>query len=311
MRQKDYSFQDDIMTNQLVNINSDLVKQLILSQFPQWKDLPVKPVALSGWDNRTYHLGDDMLVRLPSAESYAAQVDKEQAWLPKLASKLPLQIPKPLALGQPEFGYPFNWSVYEWIGGETLAEVAVDKQTLAKELADFLTHLYQIPAMEGPAPGAHNFYRGGSLVVYDVETRQAIQILEKSIDAKTALSIWEIALTARWQNPPVWVHGDISPGNLIVRDEHLHAVIDFGLLSVGDPACDLVMAWNYFGSKGRQVFKEAMALDNNTWRRARGWALWKALIIASGMSKTNAVEAGRSHQIIEDILNEYQHSTHV
>ncbi|KTD62135.1 aminoglycoside phosphotransferase family protein [Legionella spiritensis] len=299
------------MTNQLVNINSDLVKQLILSQFPQWKDLPVKPVALSGWDNRTYHLGDDMLVRLPSAESYAAQVDKEQAWLPKLASKLPLQIPKPLALGQPEFGYPFNWSVYEWIGGETLAEVAVDKQTLAKELADFLTHLYQIPAMEGPAPGAHNFYRGGSLVVYDVETRQAIQILEKSIDAKTALSIWEIALTARWQNPPVWVHGDISPGNLIVRDEHLHAVIDFGLLSVGDPACDLVMAWNYFGSKGRQVFKEAMALDNNTWRRARGWALWKALIIASGMSKTNAVEAGRSHQIIEDILNEYQHSTHV
>lgn len=305
------TFQDDIMTNQLVNINSDLVKQLILSQFPQWKDLPVKPVALSGWDNRTYHLGDDMLVRLPSAESYAAQVDKEQAWLPKLASKLPLQIPKPLALGQPEFGYPFNWSVYEWIGGKTLAEVAVDKQTLAKELADFLTHLYQIPAMEGPAPGTHNFYRGGSLAVYDVETRQALQILEKSIDAKTALSIWEIALTARWQNAPVWVHGDISPGNLIVRDEHLHAVIDFGLLSVGDPACDLVMAWNYFESKGRQVFKEAMALDNNTWRRARGWALWKALIIASGMSKTNAVEAGRSHQIIEDILNEYQHSTHV
>ncbi|QDP73275.1 aminoglycoside phosphotransferase family protein [Legionella israelensis] len=296
------------MTNQSVNIHSDLVKQLILSQFPQWKDLPIKPVALSGWDNRTYHLGDEMLVRLPSAESYAAQIDKEQTWLPKLALKLPLQIPKPLALGQPEFGYPFNWSVYEWIKGRSLAEVEVDKQTLAKELADFLTHLYQIPAMEGPASGAHNFYRGGSLAVYDAETRQAIQILDTSIDAKTALKIWQIALAARWQNAPVWVHGDISPGNLIIRDEHLHAVIDFGLLSVGDPACDLVMAWNYFESKSRQGFKEAMALDNNTWHRARGWALWKALIIACGMSKTNAVEANRSHQIIEDIINEYQHS---
>ncbi|QBR85398.1 aminoglycoside phosphotransferase family protein [Legionella israelensis] len=297
-----------MMTNQSVNIHSDLVKQLILSQFPQWKDLPIKPVTLSGWDNRTYHLGDEMLVRLPSAESYAAQVDKEQTWLPKLALKLPLQIPKPLALGQPEFGYPFNWSVYEWIKGRSLAEVEVDKQTLAKELADFLTHLYQIPAMEGPASGAHNFYRGGPLAVYDAETRQAIQILDTSIDAKKALKIWQIALAARWQNAPVWVHGDISPGNLIIRDEHLHAVIDFGLLSVGDPACDLVMAWNYFESKSRQGFKEAMALDNNTWHRARGWALWKALIIACGMSKTNAVEANRSHQIIEDIINEYQHS---
>ncbi len=293
------------MKKQLVSINSALVKQLILSQFPQWKDLPIKPVALSGWDNRTYHLGDEMLVRLPSAESYAAQVDKEQTWLPILESKLPLQIPKPLALGQPEFGYPFNWSVYEWIEGRTLAEVESEKQMLAKELADFLTNLYQIPVMEGPAAGAHNFYRGGSLAVYDAETKQAIQVFDKSIDAKTTLRIWELALASSWQNAPVWVHGDISPGNLIVRDGHLHAVIDFGLLSVGDPACDLVMAWNYFDSKSRKVFKEAMALDSNTWHRARGWALWKALIIASGISKTNAVEANSSYQIIEDIIHEH------
>lgn len=299
------------MTKQLVDINSDLVKQLILSQFPQWGDLPVKPVALSGWDNRTFHLGDDMLVRLPSAESYAAQVDKEQTWLPKLASKLPLQIPKPLALGEPEFGYPFNWSVYEWIEGRTLAEVEIDKQTLAKELGNFLTHFYQIPAIGGPAAGAHNFYRGGSLAVYDAETRQAIKVLDKSIDAKTTRRIWEIALASSWHNAPVWVHGDISPGNLIVREGHLHAVIDFGLLSVGDPACDLVIARNYFDSKSRKVFKEAMALDSNTWHRASGWALWKALIIASGVSKTNAVEANRSYQIIDQIISEYQHSPDV
>ena len=162
----------------MINIDVALVRRLVATQFPQWANLPVKPVDVDGWDNTTFRLGEDMSVRLPSAEQYALQVEKEQRWLPRLAPLLPLPIPVPLGKGTPAEGYPFPWSVYRWIEGETaIVERIDDLVEFATTLAGFLTALYRIDSADGPPPGRHNFFRGGPLTVYDGETRQALAAL--------------------------------------------------------------------------------------------------------------------------------------
>lgn len=224
-------------------IDDTLVRRLVTTQFPQWKDLPIRPVRHSGWDNRTFHLGEHMLVRMPSAEDYALQVEKEQRWLPKLASKLPLPIPVPLGLGAPTNDYPWKWSIYSWLPGETASPSRITNLSdFATDLAHFLTALQHIDATNGPPPGPHSFYRGAPLITYNNETRQAIAALEGKIDTNAATEIWEKAIATRWTHSSVWVHGDISIGNLLVQIGRLSAVIDFGQLTVGDPACDLAIA---------------------------------------------------------------------
>ena len=288
-------------------IDTELVKRLISSQFPKWKDLPIKHVAVGGWDNRTFHLGNQMLVRLPSAEVYSAKVEIEQKWFPRLAPFLPLAIPTPLAMGEPEEGYPWKWSVYRWIEGETAASAHINNLSdFASSLAQFLIALHKVDAKEGPVPGPHNFYRAGSLATYDEETRQAIEILKNKIDANAATELWEVALETTWQYAPVWVHGDISTGNLLVYQGKLNAVIDFGGMGIGDPACDLVIAWKFFSGESRKTFREILPLDKGTWARGRAWALWKALIVEAGMIKTNAIEASQSTHTIHEVLADYK-----
>lgn len=266
-----------------VTIDADLVERLVAGQFPQWAGLPVCAVEPGGWDNRTFRLGHDMLVRLPSKAGYAAQVEKEEHWLPRLAQALPLPIPAPMAKGHAGSGYPWVWSIYRWLRGDTLAAAGVaDRVGLARALAGFLKALHRVDVTGGPTPGAHNFERGGDLAVYDGDTRAGIKALGGRIDAGEAQRIWQAALAARWAGPPVWVHGDVAPGNLLVMDGRLSAVIDFGGCAVGDPACDLVMAWTWFDQESRAAFREALPLGEATWARARGWALWKALFVASG-----------------------------
>jgi len=171
----------------------------------------------------------DPLVRLPSASIYAASVEKEQMWLPKLAPFLPLKIPEPLEMGKPAEGYPWKWSIYRWLEGETAASTSIaDLCDFAKSLAQFIIALQHIDSKDGPLPGPHSFYRGGALTNYDTETRQAIGVLKNKIDIGAAEELWETALATRWQSSPVWVHGDISAGNLLVQKERLYAVIDFG-----------------------------------------------------------------------------------
>lgn len=265
------------------NIDLDLVARLVKAQFPRWADLPIKCIEPSGWDNRSFRLGDQMVVRLPSAAHYSAQVEKEQRWLPILARDLPFAVPLPLALGQPGEGYPWHWSVYSWIKGETVALHRLpDSREFARSLAAFLVALQRIDASLGPAPGDHNFYRGAPLEHYDRETREAIARLNGSIDASKVVGAWEAALGSRWRQPPVWVHGDISAENLLVSGGGLKAVIDFGCCGVGDPACDLVMAWTFFGPRERAAFRSDLPLDPGTWTRGRGWALWKALTLLAG-----------------------------
>jgi aminoglycoside phosphotransferase (APT) family kinase protein len=288
-------------------IDVSLVKRLVAAQFPQWADLPIRPVERGGWDNRTFHLGKHMTVRLPSAAAYAPQVEKEHEWLPRLAPLLPLSIPVPLAMGEPADGYPWRWSVYPWLDGDPAATGHVaDLNELASTLAEFLVAFQRIDAGGGPPPGPHNFYRGGSLTTYDAEARQAVAALDGSIDVDVVTAVWDAALNATWRSSPVWVHGDVAAENLLVDGGRLSAVLDFGLLGVGDPACDLSIAWTFFGAGSRDAFRAALPLDAATWARARGWTLWKALIVLAGLPGTNPRDAGKSRQIVDEILADYR-----
>lgn len=292
-----------------LNIDTALVSRLAATQFPQWRDLAVRPVASGGWDNRTFHLGDEMTVRLPSAAAYSLQVEKEHRWLPRLAPLLPLPIPVPLAMGMPADSYPWHWSVYGWIEGETARrENIADLSQFAADLAGFLIALKRIDPNGGPSPGQHNFFRGGPLSVYDGGARQAITALGSRIDTNVASAVWEAALAATWQGPPVWFHGDVASGNLLVDDGRLSAVIDFGTSGVGDPSCDLVIAWTLFEGEGREVFRAGIAVDDAAWARGRGWALWKALITAAGHID-NPVEVEKSWRVIDAVLADHRRRT--
>lgn len=260
-------------------LSAERVSALVATQFPHWRDLPVRPVATDGWDNTSFRLGDELLVRLPSHRAYAAQVEKEQTWLPRLARHLPLPIPEPIAKGVPSDDYPLPWSVYRWLDGvpATGAHIA-DKVQFAEHLGQFLGALQKIDTRDGPPPGRHNFFRGGELAVYDEQTRETLTKVPVRVDGALVADIWETALSSQWVDAPVWVHGDVAPGNLLVDDGELCAVIDFGCSCVGDPACDLVIAWTFFEGDSREAFRNIIASDEATWARARGWALWKALI---------------------------------
>ena len=263
-----------------VEITSALVESLVASQFPDWSQRAVRLVEPGGWDNRTFRLGDELLVRLPSHARYAAQVPKEQRWLPQLGPLLPLPIPVPVALGQPAFGYPWPWSVYRWLEGEPASDAVVaEAEAFAAELAAFLGALQAIDPTGGPPPGEHNFFRGASLLTYDQETRRALSALNGKVDTAACAHVWETALAATATGPARWLHGDIAASNLLVRNGRLAAVLDFGATAIGDVACDLTIAWTFFNGGSRRIFRERMALDQATWARARGWALWKALIL--------------------------------
>jgi aminoglycoside phosphotransferase (APT) family kinase protein len=260
-------------------IDAALVRRLVDAQFPEYRALPLRPVDLDGWDNRTFRLGDGLSVRLPSARGYVEQVAKEHEWLPRLAPQLPLPIPQPVAQGVPGEGYPFAWSIYRWLPGTPLGLARdVDDVTLAADLGAFLTALRRVDATGGPAAGSHNFYRGAPPGVYREEALAAMPAGSPDIDPRLARRIWDAAEASEWERPGVWLHGDAAPGNLLVRNGRLSAVIDFGTSGVGDPACDLVPAWTMFDGDARRAFLDAIGLDAATEQRARAWALWKALI---------------------------------
>jgi len=291
-----------------VNIDVVLVRRLLAAQFPHWAHLPITPAMPQGWDNRTFRLGAHMTVRLPSAAAYAPQVEKEHRWLPKLAPLLPLPISVPLAKGAPADGYPWQWSVYRWLEGETATiERIADLRQFANALARFLTALQRIYPSDGPPPWRHNFFRGGPLTVYDAETRQAMAALDGKIDTGAASAVWEAALETEWQNPPVWFHGDVAAGNLLVEGGRLSAVIDFGTSGVGDPSCDLAIAWTLFGGESRNAFRTAFGLDDATWARGRGWTLWKALITLAEHINTDPLQAGKARRVIDEVFADHKH----
>ncbi|MCX4098543.1 aminoglycoside phosphotransferase family protein [Nocardia sp. alder85J] len=265
-------------------IRVELVERLVAVQFPHWGRLPVTPVERDGWDNRTFRLGDDMAVRLPSAAEYAPAVRKENRWLPWLAPALPVAIPTVLAVGKPGFGYPYPWSVRKWLPGETADRATIDDPVeFAAAVAEFLRALQGCDTAGAPAAGDHSFHRGASPVRYDQQTRRHLDRLGDRIDTAAATVVWERALAAAARpGTPVWFHGDLAADNLLVDGGKLTAVIDFGLCGIGDPACDLTLAWTMLSGPGREAFRRTVGADDATWARARGWALWKALLSLAG-----------------------------
>lgn len=261
-----------------MQIDAALVETLVEHQFPQWSSLAISPVPRGGNDNRTFRLGTELLARLPSAQGYAAQVEKEQQWLGFLAKHLSTTIPTPVAIGQPAQGFPWSWSVYKWINAaDAEPTVNCDPTTLAPSIAQFLIELHRVNASGGPPPGKHNYYRGGDLHHYDKDTRNYCVQLQNVIDSNAALNIWCNALSTPWTDKPVWIHGDLEVSNVLVANNALAAVIDFGLCAVGDPACDFVMAWTLFDKNERELFRQQLKPDDATWERGKAWALWKAL----------------------------------
>jgi aminoglycoside phosphotransferase (APT) family kinase protein len=287
-------------------LDEHLARRLVDSQFPQWADLAVTRVEPGGHDNRTFRLGDHLSVRLPSGEAYAAQVEKEQRWLPVLAPQLPLPIPAPLAKGIPGDGYLYAWSVLRWLEGEpATAENIADLTAFATELAEFLVALQDIDARGGPAAGPHNFFRGGPLATYEQETYDAIDALGDEIDRDAVLAAWDDAMATEWERDPVWVHGDVAVGNLLVRDGRLAGVIDFGSSGVGDPACDVVIAWALLAGESRAAFRRTLDVDDGTWARGRGWALWKSLITLAGDLERGPEAVALPRHVIAEVLADH------
>ncbi len=287
-------------------VTEDLARRLVAAQLPQWSDLPVRRVASEGWDNQTFHLGEEMSLRLPSAESYALAVEKEHRWLPLLAGLLPRQIPVPLAQGAPGEGYPYVWSVYRWLDGDAAdLDTIADLTEFATALADFLLALQAVDPTGGPGPGLHNWYRGGTLRTYDAMAQDALATLEGHARTELAHEAWQAALRSRWDGPPVWFHGDMAQGNLLVKDGALAAVIDFGTCGVGDPSCDLAVAWTLLDGESRAAFRSRLAVDDDLWARGRGWALWKTLTECAGALEDGGPELAAAMDVLDGMLDEY------
>lgn len=290
-----------------VDTSAALVGRLLAEQFPQWANLPITPVASAGTDNALYRLGDALAVRLPRIHWAVGQADKEDTWLPRLAPALPLAVPAVLAHGAPGAGYPYSWAVYRWLGGDNAAESPpADSVAAAAELAGFLRALQQIDTTGGPRAADHGL-RGAPLAGRDAATRQAIATLDGVIDAAAATAVWEHALSVgEWPGPPVWFHGDLLPGNLLVADGRLSAVIDWNGLGVGDPACDLVIAWALFAGAGRDAFRVALGVDDATWARGRGHALSQALIFIPYYRDTNPLGVAYHRRTLDAVLAEHR-----
>jgi aminoglycoside phosphotransferase (APT) family kinase protein len=289
----------------LLEITTELVQRLISEQFPQWRHLTITPVKKSGHDNRTFRLGHELTVRLPSHESYASAVEKEATWLPVFKSQLSLPIPVPLAKGKPSNEYPLPWSVNHWIEGETVTYSNIrDMNEFAEDLAKFLTELEAIDASNGVPAGEQNFHRGGDLAVYDTQTRMVIERLAGQYDQSLLREIWDLALATPYRFSPVWIHGDVAVGNLLVREGRLCGVIDFGTMGVGDPSSDLVMAWNFFDANSRHLFLRRVGFGEDTMNRSRGWALWKALITYDGNEKNSELSIW-GKRVLEVIVEDF------
>jgi aminoglycoside phosphotransferase (APT) family kinase protein len=289
-----------------VDTDASLVKRLLAAQFPRWADLPVHRVASTGTVNAMYRLGDDMVVRLPRLGRYAGDVDREHRWLPRLAPHLPVAIPVPLARGAPGEGYPFPWSVYRWLAGENpTAGRLADPSSLAGDLAEFVIAMRRIGRADAP-PASFR----GPLAAHDAGVRAAIRESCGLLDAAAVTAAWEAALRVpEWSGPPVWVHADLMPGNLLVAAGRLVAVIDFSAAGVGDPACDLMVAWNLLPAGARDDFRAAVRVDEATWARGRGLALLKALQALPYYRHTNPAFADNAYYVIRAVLADRERGT--
>ncbi|MGP3968089.1 aminoglycoside phosphotransferase family protein [Streptomyces sp. 6N223] len=289
-------------------IDAALVRRLVDTQFPQWAGLPLTPVERAGLDHEIYRLGEELSVRLPRHAGAIRQARKELRWLPRIAPHLPLAIPVPVAVGEPAFGYPWPWAVARWLDGEVATvEALADSAEAAAELAGFLAALQRFPAEGLAADELAADLTGAPLADRDAATRAAIAETGGLFGAAAMTELWEAALNAPdWHRPPVWFHGDFHTGNLLTTGGRLSAVIDFGGLGVGDPACDLTIAYTLMSARTRAVFRAelaALGVDDATWLRGRGWSLATGLNAYTSHAAVNPRIAAQTCRQITQALD--------
>ncbi|MGC4805676.1 aminoglycoside phosphotransferase family protein [Micromonospora sp. DT233] len=290
----------------VIDANVDLVRRLLHAQLPQWAELPLTRVRSAGVNNTIYRLGEQFSVRLPQMKWSADNIRKEHRWLPEFVGHLPLRIPTLAGIGRPGDDFPWHWSVYGWLDGtEAVRNPASDEHATARGLAEFIHRLQQIPTADGPRSGSHSGERGLPLSGQDPVVRQALKKIT-GFDTTAATAAWEAAIRVpAWRESPVWIHGDLNPGNLLVHDGALSAVIDWEMLSVGDPALDLSGAWMVLSSAGRETFRKSLPVDDDTWARGRGWALCIGVIGAAYYHDINPVLAGFSRRAAQDAVADF------
>lgn len=292
--------------NEIYNISVDLVRKIIYKQFPEYQSLTIQKVEKQGHDNRSYRLGCDMLIRMPSSKEYAQKIPIEQELLLKLAPFINIKIPKPIKIGQPSKDYPYPFSIYKYLPGKSLNLMELnnqEKEQLAYDLAKFLKELYNIKNIPILKPGTHNFYRGEHISVYKEDFIKQISQLTDILNTKQASKLFNDACTTKWNKDPVWIHGDLAIGNILIDQGKLSGIIDFGCSATGDPACDLVITWTYFSGQAREIFIKEIAMDEETWRRARSWALWKASFELCQIINKNSKDYFLQQKIINEVIN--------
>lgn len=254
-----------------IDIDDALVRRLLAEQFPEWGDLPLRRVEPSGTDNAIFRLGDGLSVRLARRRGPTEAGGKEIEWLPKLAPLVPVELPLPVAQGRPTRDYPWFWDVYTWLEGESVPVADIDAVQAARDLAGLVEALQSVSPVGAPRG------RGIPLEERDPELRRSLSRLDG--DRRSIAAVWERALAAPpWTGPPVWHHGDLDVRNWLVRDGRICGVVDWGAMGVGDPACDVMVAWKLHSHAARDAFRAALPVDDATWERARGWAVSQAVI---------------------------------
>jgi aminoglycoside phosphotransferase (APT) family kinase protein len=284
--------------------DAELVGEILRDQQPQWADCAIREVSSTGTDHALYRLGD-AVARVPLRETATRPIDTEFRWLPWLAERLLVEIPRPLARVGPSPRFPYPWSIHSWVDGECGTTALIDRALLAVDLARLLRTLQALDTDGGPPSVEAYCWRGIPLRRRDASTREAIASSRELIDVAAVTSAWEAALdTPEWTGPAVWVHGDLAAGNLIFRDRRLAGVIDWACMAVGDPACDLVVAWELLDESSRDTFRAEVAVDDATWERGRGWALSTAVGALAYYEDTNPFMADQARHKLRSLLGD-------
>ncbi|MEU7801109.1 aminoglycoside phosphotransferase family protein [Micromonospora arborensis] len=289
-----------------VDVTVDVVAALVAEQFPQWRALPVRPLASSGTVNALFRVGTEIVVRfplLPTADpQLRAELRQEQEYAGLLAAHLPIAVPEALGLGEPGAGYPGPWTAYRFIPGEPAQLDRIgDLDTFARDLARVVTALHGIDTGGRGWPGSG---RGGPLAAQDADARSALALSGGLTDTARLAEVWDRCRdTPGHDAAAVWIHADLMPGNLLVRDGRLAAIIDLGTVNVGDPAVDLMPAWNLLDAGARETYRRALGVDDATWERGRGWALVQAINALPYYIETNPVMAGIAQHTLRAVLD--------
>jgi aminoglycoside phosphotransferase (APT) family kinase protein len=289
-----------------LDISTELVAALISQQFPHLAHLPIKKLSSAGTENTIFRLGAELAIRMPRVPSAAKQAEREAIWLPRLANHLSLAVPEPIELGRPTEEFPHHWAICRWLKGENaFVRPATDLNESARVLARFVRSLHQAPVEGDTSLIATTSGRGVDLIHRDSATRDAIKTCEGLADTATLTALWDDALAApEWSGRSLWLHGDIHVGNLLTERGRITGMIDWGCLGLGDPACDLMVAWSMLDRESREIFRTALDVDDASWIRGRAWAISVAVIALPYYIETNPLLVAISrHSIAEAVAD--------